>query len=58
MAEEKKSKPESKPKQLSYKEFREIFVKKPFYRICPWFCLMMKCPYFEECWGVKKGGRS
>ena len=50
--EEKTQPKEEKP--MSFEEFKEIYHKQAFMRICPWFCLMMKCPYFKECWGLER----
>ena len=38
---------------LSYEDFRKMFVTKAFTRTCPYFCIALKCPFLFVCWDIK-----
>lgn len=50
--EKKKRKPV--PALPSFEEFKKVYHTKGFMRICPLFCMYIRCPYFNECWGLSK----
>jgi len=49
--EEQPEKPEEKPTPtpLNYEDFKRAFPV-AYMKICPYFCVVMKCPYIKECW--------
>jgi len=55
----KKEKPAEKEtlpgmlQKLGYDEFKAMFRTKAFYRICPYFCMALKCPFLFICWDIK-----
>ena len=53
MAKEKKLKEERRDVP-SFEDFKASMMTKAFYRVCPWICLALRCPYVEKCWELKK----
>jgi len=51
---DKEKKEEEKPKLPTFNQFKDAFATKAYYRICPFFCIKVKCPYLKECWGLEE----